>query len=165
VNSSSPSVSVQSEALSRDADLDREKDLERLLTKELSFSDTTSGDLPRCLRFRDERDGDDPAKNEPSSSPDTVVAAVEFDLCENLKLLSAVEAVCVYVEDLLVVDFVRRWLFIDPEKKSPIEPPLRVEGNRVREMASNPNIDALDLAVGVGGLEFFPVRNWNNPNW
>ena len=80
-----------------------------------------------------------------------------------MRLPSAVEAVCVYVDERLVVDFVRLWLLIEPPKKSPMVDPGR-ELKILREIASRPNIATRDLAVGVEGRDSLPVRNWNKPN-
>lgn len=51
----------------------------------------------------------------------------------------------------------------DPAKKSLTG---REVLKKLRPIASRPNMEAFDLAVGVDGRELFrPVRNWNNPNW
>ena len=106
--------------------------------------------------------------SESSSVMETVVAAVavEFDLRENfVRLSSPVLVVCVYIDDLLVVDLDRLRPLTDPLKMSPMDEPC-FEPKRLREMTSKPNIDARDalLAVGVDGNEFPPVRHLNKPN-
>lgn len=115
------------------------------------------GDVPLLINFLDlgER-----VKKDASSS--TVVAVEELDEWENfIKLPSLV--VDVYVEERLAVDFVRRLLFMDPAKKSPIAEAGR-EVKRFLGMASSPKMDTLDRAVGVEGLELRPVRNSKRPN-
>lgn len=105
-------------------------------------------------------------KNDSSSAPETVVAAVavELDLEENfIKLPSPVIVLWVYADDRLVVDLVRLWPLMEPPKKSPIAEPGRAL-KRFREIASRPKMAARERAVGVEGAEFFPVRNWNSPN-
>lgn len=164
---SSSSPSLYSTLRSLDADLDRDVDLERLLTKlrpkePFSLSELEPpGDFPLLSVFLSgERE-----KKELSSSPDTVVAAVavELERCENfMRLPSPVVVVCVYIDERLAVDFVRRWLLTDPPKKSPMAPGRVLK--RFREIASRPKMDTLERAVGVDGREFRPVRNSNKPN-
>jgi hypothetical protein len=106
----------------------------------------------------------DEVRNSSSSIEDTVVAAVELERCENfMRLLSPVDVVWVYIDERLFVDFVRLWLLIEPPKKSPMADAGR-ELKRLRDIASRPNIAALDLAVGVEGRDSLPVRNWKKPN-
>jgi hypothetical protein len=97
---------------------------------------------------------------------ETVVAAVavEFERWENfMRLLSPVLVVCVYMDDRLVVDFVRLWPLMEPPKKSPTDEPGRAL-KRFREIASSPKIATRERAVGVDGRESRPVRNSNKPN-
>lgn len=49
---------------------------------------------------------------------------------------------------------------------SPLEEPGSAL-KRLREIASRPKMAAREraLTVGVDGMELFPVRNLNNPNW
>ena len=59
----------------------------------------------------------------------------------------------------------RRWLFIDPPKKSPMLEPGRAP-NRLREMTSRPKMAARERdAVGVVGREIELVLNLNRPYW
>ena len=88
---------------------------------------------------------------------------VEPERYENFaRLPSAV--VCVYVDDRLADDFVRRWLPMDVPNRSPFDDPGRVL-KRFLDIASKLNICARDfaLAVGVAGRESFPVRNLKRP--
>ena len=83
-------------------------------------------------------------------------------------LLPDVLAVPVRVELRLSAVRERRWLLIEPPKKSPI--PIPEPGRapkRLREMTSNPKMAARERdAVGVVGLEIaLPVLNLNRPNW
>ena len=77
-----------------------------------AFSDSDAeplGDLPLFNSFFD-LDGLEAKNEESSSTVEMVVAAVavEFERWENfIKLLSPVDVVCVYMDDRLVVDFVR----------------------------------------------------------
>jgi hypothetical protein len=110
-----------------------------------------------------------PQKEDSSSTVDIVVAAVavEFERDENfMRLPSAVVVVWVIVEDRLAVVLDRLWPLIEPPKKSPFEDVGRVL-NKLRDIASSPNICALErtLNVGVEGAELLPVRNLNRPNW
>jgi hypothetical protein len=61
-----------------------------------------------------------------------------------------------------MVDLARLWLVMLP-KMSLDNPGLAL--NKFREIASSPKMAALDLmlAVGVEGLELFPVENLNKP--
>ncbi len=106
-----------------------------------------------------ERLVDDLERTESSSAD---VANVVVDRCENLPILSPpVVVVWVYVDEL-AIDLERLWLLIEPAKKSPTDEAGR-ELKRLREITSNPKIDALERAVGVEGLEFLPERNSNRP--
>lgn len=101
-----------------------------------------------------------------SSSPETRdVAAVLVDpeRYENFaRLPSAVVVVCVYVDDRLADDFVRRWLPMDVPNRSALDDPGRVL-KRFLDIASKPKICARDFVVGVAGRESFPVRNLKRP--
>lgn len=61
---------------------------------------------------------------------------------------------------------VRRWELMDPPKMSPLDEPGRAP-KRFRVTASSENRAAREReeAVGVAGIEMFPVLNLNNPNW
>jgi hypothetical protein len=152
---------------STDGDLDLESEL-CFVNRRRGDSDSDvepPGDLPLFRSFLD-LDGLETKKDSSSSMFETVVAAVvvEFERWENfIKLLSPVLVVWVYMDDRLVVDFVRLRPLIEPPKKSPIDEPGRVL-NRFREMASRPKIATRERAVGVDGRESRPVRNSNNPN-
>lgn len=102
-----------------------------------------------------------------SSTLDIVVAANEELLRENLvSVLSPVTVESVYVDVRLATVLERRLPFVDPPKSSPTPAPERPL-KRLREMASRPNIAALervDAAVGVPGLESCPVWNLKRPN-
>lgn len=107
------------------------------------------------------------AEKESSSPEINEVAAVLVDpeRYENLaRLPSAVVVVCVYVDDRLVVDFVRRWLPMDVPNRSPLDDPGRAL-KIFLDIASKLKICARDfaLAVGVAGRESFPVRNLKRP--
>lgn len=134
-----------------------------MLRLRISFSESECP-LVGCRAFEDL----EASKSSSSSSMDIVVAAVELERWENfIRLPSAVSVVCdvcVWIDERLVVDFVRLWPLIEPPKKSPMADPGR-ELKRLREIASRPNIATRDLAVGVDGRESRPVRNWNSPNW
>jgi len=103
-----------------------------------------------------------------SSSPeikDVAAVLVEPERYENFaRLPSAVVVVCVYVDDRLVDDFVRRWLPMDVPNMSPLDDPGRAL-KRFLDIASKLKICARDfaLAVGVAGRESFPVRNLKRP--
>ena len=69
-----------------------------------------------------------------------------------------------YIDERLAVDLERlRFPLIEPAKKS-IAVPGRVL-NKFLDIASRPNIAALERPVGVDGSEVLPVLNWNSPNW
>lgn len=85
---------------------------------------------------------------------------------ENREKLSPV--VSVYIEERLTEGVVLVLLcpLVEPLIKSPTAVADRAWNKRFREIASKPKIAALDLvAVGVEGIEFFPVRNLNRPYW
>ena len=105
---------------------------------------------------------------EVGSSSITDVAAVVVELREKrVMLLPAVLTVPVSVELRLSVVRDRRWLFIEPPKKSDTLAAAAAERepNRLREMTSRPNMAARErLAVGVvGRLEVVFVLNLNKP--
>jgi hypothetical protein len=102
--------------------------------------------------------------NESSSIEKTVVAAVEFDLEENLVELPSpvVFVVCVYMDDRLMVDVLILRPLIEPAKKSETDPGRLV--NKFRDIASRPNRPTRERLVGVDGREFFPVLNSKKPN-
>lgn len=92
------------------------------------------------------------------------MAAVDVDRVENLIALSTVVMDCVDVRLVAERDRFGLWLFNTPPKTSPALPVT--PGNRLRDMASKPNIAVLErvLAVGVDGAELCPVRNLKSPN-
>jgi hypothetical protein len=93
-----------------------------------------------------------------------LVAAVDWELCENLAILPSpdVEEEAV-VFDRLTMERERR-LATEPPKMSPLLDPGRAL-KRLREMASRPKIAARErvLALGVAGAELLSVRNLNRP--
>lgn len=103
-----------------------------------------------------------------SSSPeikDVAAVLVDPERYENFaRLPSAVVVVCVYVDDRLADDFVRRWLPTDVPNKSAFDDPGRVL-KRFLDITSKLKMCARDfaVAVGVAGRESFPVRNLKRP--
>jgi hypothetical protein len=91
--------------------------------------------------------------------------SVELERCEKRVKLPS-ELLCAETDEREVDDLDRREPLMDPPKMSPRPAPGKAL-KRLREMASSPNIAARErlIAVGVGGAEFFPVRNLNRPYW
>ena len=101
-----------------------------------------------------------------SSMLEILVAAVivELERCEKrVKLPSELGA---ETEEREVDDLDRREPLMDPPKMSPRLLPGKAL-KRLREITSRPKIAARERlpAVGVGGREFFPVRNLKRPYW
>lgn len=73
----------------------------------------------------------------------------------------------VLAEEREAMVLVRRWeLMDDPPKMSPLDEPGRAP-KRLRVTASREKRAAREReeAVGVAGMEMFPVLNLNRPNW
>ena len=146
------------------------------LSESLSWSRSLmNGDLARLTSFLAPRESDrvlefllplDIDADVGSSSMD--VASVVVETREYVvMLLPDVLAVPVSVELRLSAVRERRWLFIEPPKKSPIPiPEPGLEPNRLREITSRPKMAARERdAVGVVGLETeLPVLNLKRPN-
>lgn len=101
-----------------------------------------------------------------SSIPMMDVVAVVVEMRENrVALLEPLLNVPVSVDVRESVVRDRRWLFIEPPKKSPMAVPGRAP-KRLREITSRPNIAAREReAVGVAGREIELVLNLNKPYW
>ena len=100
----------------------------------------------------------------PGSSSMIDVAAVVEDVREKrLRLLPPVLIVPVSVELRESVVRERRWLLIEPPKKSPILEPGRAP-KRLRDITSRPKMAARERdAVGVVGRDTAFVLNLNRP--
>ena len=102
-----------------------------------------------------------------SSMLEILVAAVSVELerCEKRVKLPS-ELLGAETEERETDDLDRREPLIDPPKMSPRLLPGKAL-KRLREITSSPKIAARErlVAVGVEGIEFFPVRNLKRPYW
>ena len=152
-----------------------EKELENDPVREIGRLGEDSGSLPDPLgdRLRPRNrpvldfDLEDLVPLRVSSSMlEILVAAVRVELerCEKrVKLPSELGA---ETEERETDDLDLREPLIDPPKMSPRLLPGKAL-KRLREITSSPKIAARErlVAVGVEGIEFFPVRNLKRPYW
>lgn len=153
-----------------------EKELENDPVREVGRLGEASGSLPDPLgdRLRPRNrlvldfDLDDLVPLRVSSSMlEILVAAVSVELerCEKRVKLPS-ELLGAETEERETDDLDRREPLIDPPKMSPRLLPGKAL-KRLREITSSPKIAARErlVAVGVEGIEFFPVRNLKRPYW